>query len=102
MTAEIAPDLQLQFWSQLPRDRIASDLEVPFRYRASEYEPGTADRSNCFEIDALATVRGYQPYLDRRQARLEEAVGCSTPWAELPERPDQLVARQVLSAFGWA
>lgn len=88
--AEIAPEFEMHFWTQLPRARVASDLCGDFEYRACAYEPGTA-QSNCFEVDASATVRAYQRYLREHDTllaaereALAEMGGCAAVVCDVP------------------
>lgn len=74
--AEIDPTLEFHFWTDFPRDRIASELKITFQHRRVAYEPGTAQRT-CFELDVEQTVEAYQVYLrghDERVAVEREAL----------------------------
>jgi L-arabinokinase len=66
-------DLEFHFWTDIPEERIATELAMPFSYRRVAYEPGTAQR-NCFELDLDQTVRDYQAFGVSAQSRLEQEI----------------------------
>lgn len=108
---EIDPTLEFHFWTDFPRDRIASDLKIAFQYRRIAYEPGTAQQ-NCFELDFAQTVREYQGYLSRREDRLIverkalqtvqcDAVICDVPALLVRAASEAGIPAVAVSNFTW-
>lgn len=108
---ERAPDIELHFWTSLPAERIAADLDAPFVHRAVEYEPGTAQR-NCFELDVEGTVRDYADLLATHDARVAteaaalaevdaDAVVCDVPAVLVRAAAERGIPAIAVANFTW-
>ncbi len=108
---ELAPSVDLEFWTAIDRDRVAADFRGPFRHRSASYEPGTAQRS-CFELDVARTVDLYRAVLDQRESALAEeraairqsgcdALICDVPGVAVRAASDLGVPAILVSNFTW-
>lgn len=65
--------LEFHFWTDIPQQRLASELVMPFHYRRVAYEPGTSQK-NCFELDVNQTVREYKAFAERADSMLANEI----------------------------
>lgn len=99
------PQVEATVCTTIPRDVVAREISRPFRYRARDYEPGTAQK-NCFLVDKEATRTAYGSFLRELPGRLREEESflehCHGLVSDIPALPVRAASNVGIRAIGFS